>query len=58
MDSEDEGETPITAREGSPIDAEEKRAMVRELDRAIRYGSPGVTTARGPPSPAVPSRSR
>lgn len=45
MPPSDGDESPVETREGSPLSVDEKRAMVRELDRAVRYGGPGLTTS-------------
>ena len=44
-------ESPVEVREGSPLSVDEKRAMIRELDRAVRYGGPGLTTSTWPTVP-------
>lgn len=44
-------ESPVEVRERSPLSVDEKRAMVRELDRAVRYGAPGLRTSTWTPLP-------
>jgi len=38
-------ESPVESREGSPLPVDGKRAMIRELDRAVRHGAPGLRTS-------------
>ncbi|MFC7095733.1 hypothetical protein [Halobaculum marinum] len=45
MAPSDDDDSPVRVREGSPLSVDEKRAMIRELDRAVRYGAPGVETS-------------
>lgn len=44
-------ESPVDVRKRSPLSVDEKRAMVRELDRAVRYGGPGLRTSTWTPMP-------
>ncbi|UIP01384.1 hypothetical protein Hbl1158_15865 (plasmid) [Halobaculum sp. CBA1158] len=45
MASSDGDRSPVTEREQSPLTADEKREMIRELDRTVRYGSTGLETS-------------
>ncbi|WP_277556195.1 hypothetical protein [Halobaculum limi] len=45
MGSSEEGDSPVTVRDESPLSVDQKREMVRELDGMIKYGGPGLESS-------------